>query len=329
MRCALVALSFLASSAVAFADDAATNSSAVNSAIDRGTAFLIKDALAWRKEHNCVSCHHAALVVWSLQEAKQHGHSVDETVLADLTKWIAESGDGKTSLPRPANIPKALNEKAVSFALALVADPDPDPKSREGIKTLLTTVKGDQLENGSWASWPETRPPIFGNSDERTTAQAVLALLPDAAAGDDSAKTARDKGLQWLANKDTDNDPQSIALRLVLWQRVGRPAEELEQLAKRIEARQNADGGWSQTDQMPSDAWATGQAIYALAHPGIKSDNPAISRARAFLIKTQREDGSWQMTSRPTKPGGEGSKSLIPITGAGSAWAVMGLVRSL
>jgi hypothetical protein len=79
---------------------------------------------------------------------------------------------------------------------------------------------------------------------------------------------------------------------------------------------------------MASDAWATGQAPYALAHVGVKSDEPAIRRAQAFLIKTQRADGSWPMKSRPVKHGGEGSKSLIPIAGAGSAWAVLGLVRS-
>ena len=32
------------------------------------------------------------------------------------------------------------------------------------------------------------------------------------------------------------------------------------------------------------------------------------------------------MRSRPTKPGGDGSTSLIPITGAGSSWAILGLV---
>jgi hypothetical protein len=79
---------------------------------------------------------------------------------------------------------------------------------------------------------------------------------------------------------------------------------------------------------MESDAWATGQALYALAHAGLKSDEPALKRAQVFLVKTQRADGSWPMTSRPIKPDGEGSKSLIPITGAGSAWAVLGLVRS-
>ena len=193
---------------------------------------------------------------------------------------------------------------------------------------MLKTVKGDQVENGSWLSWPETRPPIFGNSDERTTALATLALMPAAASGDEQAKTARDRGVQWLAATKSDDDPQSIALRLVLWERLGRPAEECEPLVKRIRERQNADGGWSQTVDMASDAWATGQALYALAHAGIKPDDPSIARAHAFLVQTQRDDGSWPMVSRPTKPGGEGSQSQIPITAAGSAWAVMGLARS-
>src|SRR5262245_15343670 len=72
----------------------------VGPTIDRGLGFLIKDALAWKKAHNCVSCHHAGLVVWSLREAKQRGHAVNEPVLAELTKWVAESGDGKTGVPR-------------------------------------------------------------------------------------------------------------------------------------------------------------------------------------------------------------------------------------
>jgi N-acyl-D-amino-acid deacylase len=328
MRIAIAAIAFFSLSGFALAVGSSAPLSVVGATIDRGLSFLARDALAWKKEHNCVSCHHAGLVVWSMREAKQQGHTVDEQVLAQLTKWVAEAGDGKTSLARPANIPKALNEKAVSLALALGANAEPDSASREGLKLLAATVKGDQLENGSWASWPETRPPIFGNSDERTTALATLALLPVAAAGDDSAKLARDRGAQWLATTPTDNDPQSIALRLVLWQRLGRPTKESEPLALRIQARQNADGGWSQTDSMPSDAWATGQALYALAHAGIKSDNPVASRAQAFLVKTQRSDGSWPMTSRPVKSGGKGSSSLIPITGAGTAWAVMGLVRS-
>lgn len=80
------------------------------------------------------------------------------------------------------------------------------------MKLPLKTVKQDQTEDGSWSSWPETRPPIFGNSDECMTALATLAVLPAAAAGDDSAKAVRDQGVEWLAKTKTDDDPQSIAM---------------------------------------------------------------------------------------------------------------------
>jgi len=300
----------------------------VGPAIDRGLAFLVKDAREWKKQHNCVSCHHASLVIWSMREAKQRGHVVDGPVLAELTKWVAQSGDGKTGIPRPASAPKALNAKAVHFALALETDSAPDKVAQDATKLLLKTVESDQIENGSWVAWPETRPPIFGTSDDSMTALATLAVLPAAAAGDNSAKAVRDKGVEWLAKTKTDYDPQSIAMRLVLWRRLGRPAEEWKPLVERIQQRQNVDGGWSQAKEMASDAWATGQALYALAHAGIGPREPAIARGHAFLIKTQRGDGSWPMTSRPTKPGGPGSKSLIPITGAGTAWAVIGLARS-
>jgi squalene-hopene/tetraprenyl-beta-curcumene cyclase len=298
----------------------------VSTTIDRGLAFVAKDALAWKKEHNCVSCHHAGLVVWAMREAKRRGHTVEEPVLAQMTKWVAESGDGKTGVPRPAGRPKALNAKAVWLALALGADPEPDAIAREGLQRLLGTVTGDQTEDGGWSSWPETRPPIFGSSDESMTALATLALLP--AARDKATMAVRDRGVRWLTETKTDDDPQSVAMRLVLWTRLGRPTEEWQPLVRRIKERQNADGGWSQSTSMASDAWATGQALYALAHAGVTPDELVIKRAQAFLIKAQRADGSWPMTSRPVKPGGEGSKSLIPITAAGSAWAIVGLVRS-
>jgi hypothetical protein len=300
----------------------------VDATIDRGLSFLVKDALAWKAQHNCASCHHASLVICSMREAKLFGRAVDEPLLAELTKWVADSGEGKFGAERPASAPKAASPKAMYFALALGTDPKPDEAAQEGLKRLLKTVEAEQTENGSWSAWPGTRPPLFGNSDESLTALATLAVLPAAAVGDVQAKAARDNGVKWLAETKSDDDPQSIALRLVLWSRLGRPAEEWEPLVRSIKDRQNADGGWSQTPDMASDAWATGQALYALAHAGIQPNEAAISRGHAFLIETQRADGSWPMTSRPTAPGGAGSTSLIPITGAGSAWAVLGLVRS-
>jgi hypothetical protein len=127
---------FLLLGSFAIAEEPRPRQAKIDSAIDRGISFLQQDALAWKKEHNCVSCHHAALVVWAMREARQQGHPVDEHPLNDLARWLAESGDGKTSLPRPEGIPKALNAKAVWFALALAADNEPDAATRQELKLL-------------------------------------------------------------------------------------------------------------------------------------------------------------------------------------------------
>ncbi len=312
----------------ASAQEVPPQTSELRTAIDRGLAFLVKDALAWKNEHNCASCHHASLMVWAMREAKRRGHVVDEPVLADLTNWMAASGDGKFSVARPTSAPKAASPKAIYFAIALGTDPKRDAAVQAGLRRLLTTVRSEQTENGSWSAWPGSRPPILGNSDDSLTALAALAVLPAAAAGDKEAKAALDRGVEWLAETKTDDDPQSVALRVVLWRTLNRPAKEWEPLVKRIKDHQNADGGWSQTKDMASDAWASGQALFALADVDIKSNQAAISRGQAFLLKSQRADGSWSMSSRPTVPGGKGSTSLVPITGAGSAWAILGLVRS-
>ena len=325
MRCTTSLLLLVVGAALG---QAVASAADTKEAIGRGTAFLAKDALQWKKDHSCVSCHHAALVGWALRDAKLKGHAVDESVLAEMTKWVAESGNGKTGVPRPEGIPKALNMKAVLFALALEADPLPDETSQNGLKLLLQTVKEDQNEDGVWNSWPDTRPPIFGHSDETATALATLALLPPAAAGDESAVAAREKGLKWLAEHETTGDHQAVCVRLMLLKKADRPANEWQPLVKRLTDSQQGYGGWRQSAEMASDAHATGQALYALALADLKPSDPVLQRGREFLIMTQRDDGGWAMTSRPCPPSNMGAKNLIPITGAGSAWAVLGLVHS-
>lgn len=59
MRLLAACLIVLTVSSTAIAEDTVSPSVA---AIDRGLAFLVQDAQKWKSEHQCVSCHHAALV---------------------------------------------------------------------------------------------------------------------------------------------------------------------------------------------------------------------------------------------------------------------------
>jgi hypothetical protein len=326
MRLVLVAAIALCSTIVTAGEPA--DPEALRTATSRGLEFLAKDSIAWREQYKCAACHHASLVVWSFREAKERGLAVDETLLTELNTQMSEAGDGKFNGERPADSPKGFNAKALYFSLALAQNPDLQATSHEGTKLLLSTVKSDQTEDGSWSHWPGLRQPIFVGSDECVSILEVLALLAAANAGDAEAIAARDRGVAWLSQHTSDEDPQTIALRIILWSKLGRPSEESQAWVDLIRSRQNADGGWSQTSEMASDAWATGQALYALAASGAPADDPTVARGQQFLISTQREDGGWAMTSRPMKPGGEGGKNLVPITGGGSAWAVLGLVRS-
>jgi hypothetical protein len=305
---------------------AADTSPSVKQTIDRGLVFLAKDNLAWKKTKQCAECHHAPFTIWALSEGKKRGYLVDEKELADLTAWaIAKDIPAKVVAKRPKQEQIDVNEAPLLLALGIEAG---DAKgTQDGLKKLLASVASDQSHDGSWKLSYEFRP--IGSSPETLTTLALLALsAPNAPDMGLEGKAAREKGLGWLRAASADQELQAAALRLILWRRLGLPASEWEPLVKNLRAAQNADGGWGQTKEAKSDAYATGQALYALAEAGVKPGDEAVRRAQSFLAKTQRQDGAWAMVSRAIMRDGKPPKNLDPITHAGSAWAVMGLVRS-
>src|SRR6185295_16852214 len=66
-------------------------------------------------------------------------------------------------------------------------------------------------------------------------------------------------------------------------------------------ALQNADGGWAQTRHLASDAYATGQVVYVLRELGMPATDANLMRAVEYLMRTQREDGSWYVANRAMK----------------------------
>jgi hypothetical protein len=160
----------------------------------------------------------------------------------------------------------------------------------------------------------------------------VLLALPDrpAPAGSkDPWQAQRAGAANWLSRNPPAGSHQAIAMRLLVYERLGKPAEQAGPLLDSLLRLQNADGGWSQTGTMKSDAFATGLSLYALAGRKRPGAEAAVGRARAFLVKTQQPDGSWPMASRRAEPSGPGpARDLRPIKYVGTAWATIGLARS-
>ena len=84
---------------------------------------------------------------------------------------------------------------------------------------------------------------------------------------------------------------------------------------------------------LPGDAYATGSVLVALRSSGMPSSNPAYQRGIDYLLRTQRPDGAWVVTTR-SKPvqtffdnGDAGGKSQF-ISFAATNWAVLALLES-
>lgn len=166
-------------------------------------------------------------------------------------------------------------------------------------------------------------PPIQ-DADDVVTMLSMLALSRGSPSPLEqrTARTSQDRALAWLKESTSEQNHFSTALGVVISRKFGM-ADRLNGLTTILIREQREDGGWSQVTGNPSDALATGQALYALADAGIDPKHAAIERGRAFLDRTQRDDGSWQVLSRI--PENEG-KTAIPSY-FGSAWAVLGLVH--
>jgi hypothetical protein len=128
-----------------------------------------------------------------------------------------------------------------------------------------------------------------------------------------------------LAGRPISDSTQAQAFRILL---SAETKARTKAAVERLLARQNQDGGWGQLPGLASDAYATGQVLYAVNMAGVSRDRGELQRGIKFLVSNQRQDGSWPMTPR-AQSGQKPASLTSPIVHFGSSWAVIGLARSV
>jgi len=117
----------------------------------------------------------------------------------------------------------------------------------------------------------------------------------------------------------------------LLW--AGTDVSRLQEHLGNLTALQGADGGWSQTPGLATDAYATGQVLFTLHEIGVPVSDTAYRRGVEYLLRTQLDDGSWHVVSRAVKfqpyfQSGFPHDHDQWISSFGTAWAAMGLAYS-
>lgn len=183
-------------------------------------------------------------------------------------------------------------------------------------------IKMMQTAAGHWHVTESRRPPMSAG-EFQTAALAIYALQHY---GPADAAVAR--ATAWLETaKPANTQDWAFQLMGLVWAKAN-PAV-VQSAARALATTQRADGGWSQLPAMHSDAYATGQAVYALRLAGKSSE-----KGVQYLLRTQALDGSWRVATRsiwfqPYFESGFPYGHDQWISAAGTAWASLALASAV
>jgi squalene cyclase len=262
----------------------------------------------------------------TIVKARKHGIEVDNQIAQKQLKNVASYIENwRERALQGMGIPGESN--SINYTLlGMAAENYPPDLATDAMARFL---KGQQSPDGSWRRVAH-RPPL-GSSEFQITATSMRALQ---VYGPKPQRPEFEKAVQKAAEWLKQTAPQTTEDRTfhLLGLAWAGPNDEATQIAARqLLAQQRPDGGWGQLANMPSDAYATGQALVALNEAaGIKASDPVYQRGAQFLLRTQLEDGSWHVKSRaiPFQPYFE---SGFPhgrdqwISAAATNWAAMAL----
>lgn len=300
--------------------------SSVRAAIGRSLPLLQKADEQFLKKAACVSCHHNSVAAMSVSLARARGIAVDETIAKGQAKAIgAYLHNWRDRALQGIGIPGDTTTIGY-ILLGLAAENYPSDIATDAMARFLYH---QQMASGAWLPLA-SRPPIEGNVVQSTalTMMALKAYAP--AAGREAYDAAITRGAEWLKTQQPTTTEGRV-FQLLGFDCGEVDAATKQKFAKTLIAQQRADGGWAQLPTLPSDAYATGQALVALVKTGLLPVNDrAYRRGVQYLMRTQFADGSWYVRTRaiPIQPHFE---SGFPygrdqfISAAATNWAVMAL----
>src|SRR5262245_10708564 len=288
--------------------------------------------VVWYKKQTCTSCHHQLLTEITINLARERGVRLDETVARETTAAaFAYLKDLDSAV-------QGYDYIDVFFdGWSLVAAQAAGVKSTLSMAAYAQVIASQQLPDGSWRTIDD-RPPQAHSPFAATAvcAQAVRHYLPEHFK--DERQTRVRRAREWLLKTPPrTTEDRAFQVLGLLW--TGADGEARKNAARKLLAEQREDGGWSQLPGLTSDAYATGEVLFAVREAtDLPSGDPAYQRGLRFLLKTQQADGSWRVNSRlhppaPVSPPYVDTEFPYQrdqfISIMGTSWAVNALLKAI
>ncbi len=295
----------------------------LRAAAQKGLSLLIKTSPTFVKKGGCNSCHNQMLPAAAQAYAGKQGIATG----APLEQLPPEVSEITTERLIEYSTNPVSSSGYELFAYASAGRP-----TDARIEAQVYFIKSMQQPDGYWRT-VGNRPPLTFD-DFTTTAYAIYALnayTPKAQMEDKDVRIARARS--WLQEaKPVITQERAFHLLGLAWAKSGQDA--MDKAVRGLVAMQQKNGGWSQLEAMPTDAYATGMALFAMHEGGVPASHPAYQKGLRYLLETQAADGTWHVKTRalPVQPYFESGYPYGHdqwISAAGAAYATMAIAAAV
>ena len=271
------------------------NPSDIRQSVDKSFSLLEKSGYLFteRSRFKCAGCHHTTLTAMVAGLAREKGIPVIDSFSEHRVTAMINNFQFASN-PNIIDQFLTINFNAPYSLLGLYAEKYPPSLYTDiSVDYTMSQAKAD----GSFLAESGRVPLQTG--DIHCTAFSIRAIqLYASASKKERVDALVTRTRHWLETQNPDQQ-QEIVFQLLGMQWCGSNRDQKIRVAKKLYAIQNGDGGWSQLTTLKSDAYATGQALYALYESGmVNASDEVYQKGVNYLLRTQDKTGAWIVQTR-------------------------------